>query len=119
MESTSNIPRLEVIIFSGFTGGDELQKSGGRYIFVGCGRSRTTVLSMEVRCSGGEVGSGRGDCCCRIGLISVRGVIRPCKIVSPPKPRGRHTLSVVVVKAKKQIWAQNCERGKVKRDDKG
>ena len=118
MEATSNIPILAVIIFSGSTGGDESQKSGGQEVFFGGGRSRTTVASMDAWWSDGEVGSGGGNRCRRISLIDGRGETRSCETVSPPKPRERRTLSVAVVEAKKESWAQNCEGVKVKRDDK-
>ena len=44
--------------------------------------------------------------------------IRADEIVSSPEPRGRRALSVAVVEAKKGIWAQNYEEGKMKRDKK-
>ena len=57
---TSNIPILEVIIFSGLTGGDELKKLGGQEFFVGGGRPQTRVASMEAWWSVDEVGSSGG-----------------------------------------------------------
>ena len=73
MKATSNSLRLAVIIFSGSTGGDESQKSGGQEIFVGGGRLRTTVASMEARWSSGDVGSSGGGCCCQIGVVGKWG----------------------------------------------
>ena len=109
MEATSNSPRLAVIISSGSTSGDKSQKLGGGEVLLGGGRSQTTVTSMEGPWSGGEVGSGEGHRCHRIGLASGRGDTRSYKIVSPPKPRGFHTLSVAVVEVKKRSWVQNYE----------
>ena len=67
---------------------------------------------------GGEVGRGRGRHYCRVGLVGGRVETRSYEMVSPPEPRGRRALSVAAAEAKKGSWAQNCEGGKVKRDDK-
>ena len=57
---TSIRPRLEVIIFSGSEGDNESKKLGGQEIFVEGGRLQTTISYLEVRHSGGEVGSSAG-----------------------------------------------------------
>ena len=101
MEATSNSPRLAVIIFRWLMGGEEYQKSGGQEVFVGGGRSRTMVASMEVQWSYGEVVGDRGHRCHWIGLIGGQRGTLSYEILSLTKPRGRCNLSVLVVEAKK------------------
>ena len=55
---------------------------------------RETMASMEAWWSGIEVGSGGGHHFFGIDLIFGRGETRSYKIISPPKPRGCHTLLV-------------------------
>ena len=104
MEATSNSPILAVIIFTGLTVGDESQKLGGQEVFVGGGISQTTVASMEVRLSGGEVGRSGRNCCHCIGLVRIWVKMRSYKIVIPTKPRGSRTLLVAVAEAKMGVW---------------
>ena len=67
---------------------------------------------------GGEFRSGGGHHYCWGGLVGDRVDTRSYKIVSPPKPKGPRGMSVALAEAKKGSWAQNCEGGKMKRDDK-
>ena len=53
-----------------------------------------------------------------LALSKVRWRVSVVRNHKPVEPRGSCTLLVAVAEAKKGIWAQNCERGKVKRYDK-
>ena len=54
----------------------------------------------------------------RVGFVVVQVETWSYKIVIPSKSRERRALSVTVTGAKKVSWEQNCQGGKLKRDDK-
>ena len=73
---------------------------------------------MENLWSGGEVGIGVVRYWCWIGLIGDRGETCLYKMLSLPEMGGGRGMLVAVAEAKKGSWAQNCEEGKLNRDDK-
>ena len=73
--------------------------------------------SLGVRWSAYRLRSDRGRCYRWVDLV--RGLLKTLSynIVCPSEPRGRHALFLAVAEAKKGSWTQNCEGGKVKKDD--
>ena len=67
---------------------------------------------------GREVDSSGGRHYCRVGFVSGQAETWSYKIVMPPDLRGHCALSVAVTEERKGSWAQNCEGGNTKRNDK-